>query len=265
MGTEGSKSSPAPDWRTPIIVTPIAVVVVLMLILGLLLWIKPAFFNKMLQKCQTAGGMIPSRHLRNFTLDELSRATNNFTTKLGEGGTATVYKATLPHGEIVSVKALKVGYWTNEQVFLHEINLLGRVSHPYLVQLLGFCNEGNQYFLVYEYMPKGALKDHILISEVTDADPRVRSPDLTLPVHKYQIFDTVKDENSALDVVDPVLRGDFIPRQLYLLLNIAEQCIQFMPEKRPTMRRVVHALEKIQRRVADVGADASKSKTGRWR
>nr|BAF79989.1 receptor-like kinase [Nitella axillaris] len=366
MGTEAQQSPSKAEWQLPIIITPIGVILVLMLIFSMLLWFRPQFFDKILGRCQGGDGMAPAHRLRVFKLEELENSTANFTTKIGEGGTATVYKAQLPDGRFVSVKALKVGLWTSEKVFLHEIHLLGRVSHPNLVQLLGFCNEDGRYFLVYEYMPQGALKDHILrvpgssarfldwrarvriaheiataleflhhhlkpplvhrdikpenvlllddgTAKVSDfgmcyimsrkesllrtgvaGTPGFLAPEIArgsmvtekVDVYSYGIvllvlitgrwpykgnfsliewiFETVKDERSALEVVDPVLKGDFIPRQLYLMLNIAEQCIQFMPEKRPSMKHVRHALDKIQRRAGDSGP-LSRTTSERWR
>lgn len=38
---------------------------------------------------------------------------------------------------------------------------LGSVDHPHLVKLIGFCAEGDQRLLVYEFMPLGSLDDHL--------------------------------------------------------------------------------------------------------
>ncbi|KAG6487008.1 hypothetical protein ZIOFF_055589 [Zingiber officinale] len=42
-----------------------------------------------------------------------------------------------------------------------EINFLGRLSHPNLVKLLGYCWEDRELLLVYEHMPKGSLENHL--------------------------------------------------------------------------------------------------------
>ena len=52
-----------------------------------------------------------------------------------------------------------------------EVNFLGRLSHPNLVKLLGYCTEDNELLLVYEFMPKGSLENHLfrskkLVSEI---------------------------------------------------------------------------------------------------
>lgn len=46
-----------------------------------------------------------------------------------------------------------------------EVNFLGRISHPNLVKLLGYCMEDNELLLVYEFMAKGSLENHLFRSE----------------------------------------------------------------------------------------------------
>jgi len=43
------------------------------------------------------------------------------------------------------------------------INILGRLSHPNLVRLLGYCSEDRELLLVYEFMSKGSLANHLYI------------------------------------------------------------------------------------------------------
>lgn len=42
-----------------------------------------------------------------------------------------------------------------------EVNFLGRLSHPNLVRLLGYCWEDKELLLVYEFMQKGSLENHL--------------------------------------------------------------------------------------------------------
>ncbi|XP_045797757.1 serine/threonine-protein kinase PBL36-like [Trifolium pratense] len=42
-----------------------------------------------------------------------------------------------------------------------EINCLGALQHPNLVKLIGYCHEDENRMLVYEYMPKGCLENHL--------------------------------------------------------------------------------------------------------
>lgn len=46
-----------------------------------------------------------------------------------------------------------------------EINYLGQLHHPNLVKLIGYCFEDDQRLLVYEFMPKGSMENHLFRSE----------------------------------------------------------------------------------------------------
>ena len=46
-----------------------------------------------------------------------------------------------------------------------EVDFLGRLSHPNLVKLLGYCYEGTELLLVYEFMQKGSLENHLFGSK----------------------------------------------------------------------------------------------------
>lgn len=52
-----------------------------------------------------------------------------------------------------------------------EVNVLGIVEHPNLVNLIGYCAEdderGIQRLLVYEFMPNGSVEDHLSIRSLT--------------------------------------------------------------------------------------------------
>jgi serine/threonine protein kinase len=49
--------------------------------------------------------------------------------------------------------------------FQSEVNFLGRLSHPNLARLLGYCVEDRELLLVYEFMAKGSLENHLFRSE----------------------------------------------------------------------------------------------------
>lgn len=54
-----------------------------------------------------------------------------------------------------------------------EVNYLGTLSHPYLVKLVGYCLEDEQRLLVYEFMPRGSLENHLFRSK---RQPAAHSP-----------------------------------------------------------------------------------------
>ncbi|PNY04811.1 putative LRR receptor-like serine threonine-kinase plant [Trifolium pratense] len=91
------------------------------------------------------------------TSRELQKATQNFTTTLGQGSYGTVYKATVSTGEVVAVKVLANNSKQGEREFQTEVSLLGRLHHRNLVNLLGYCVDKGQHILVYQYMSNGSL------------------------------------------------------------------------------------------------------------
>ncbi|WOH12868.1 hypothetical protein DCAR_0832377 [Daucus carota subsp. sativus] len=79
-------------------------------------------FNKIGYVPQAKGGMVTA-NLRMFTFAELGSATRGFSPDM-----------------------------------MLEVDLCGRFYHPNIVKLLGFCSEGEEFMLVYEYTPKGNLE-----------------------------------------------------------------------------------------------------------
>ncbi|KAL0864437.1 hypothetical protein Bca101_043555 [Brassica carinata] len=51
-------------------------------------------------------------------------------------------------------------------VMSDEINYLGQLSHQNLVKLIGYCVEDEQHPLLYEFMNKGSLEDHLFTNDV---------------------------------------------------------------------------------------------------
>ncbi|KAH1081518.1 hypothetical protein J1N35_021279 [Gossypium stocksii] len=100
-----------------------------------------------------------------FTFRELAAATRNFRKEclIGEGGFGRVYKGKLEKtGQVVAIKQLDRNGLQGNREFLVEVLMLSLLHHPNLVNLIGYCSDGDQRLLVYEYMPLGSLDDHLL-------------------------------------------------------------------------------------------------------
>ncbi|EOA21990.1 hypothetical protein CARUB_v10002500mg [Capsella rubella] len=102
-----------------------------------------------------------------FDLGMIERATDDFSSEntLGQGGFGTVYKGTFPNGKEVAVKRLTKGSGQGDTEFKNEVSLLTRLQHRNLVKLLGFCNEGGEEILVYEFVPNASLDNFIFDEE----------------------------------------------------------------------------------------------------
>ncbi|CAM8892965.1 hypothetical protein QQ045_024500 [Rhodiola kirilowii] len=99
-----------------------------------------------------------------FTFRELTAATKNFREDclLGEGGFGRVYKGWLEsRKQTVAIKQLDRNGLQGNREFLVEVLMLSLLHHPHLVNLIGYCADGDQRLLVYEYMPLGSLEDHL--------------------------------------------------------------------------------------------------------
>ncbi|OMO96021.1 hypothetical protein CCACVL1_05119 [Corchorus capsularis] len=100
-----------------------------------------------------------------FSFRELATATKNFRQEclIGEGGFGRVYKGKLEKtGQVVAVKQLDRNGLQGNMEFLVEVLMLSLLHHQNLVNLIGYCADGDQRLLVYEYMPLGSLEGHIL-------------------------------------------------------------------------------------------------------
>ncbi|KAK6140330.1 hypothetical protein DH2020_025925 [Rehmannia glutinosa] len=101
---------------------------------------------------------------KTFAFREMAAATRNFRSEclLGEGGFGRVYQGQLEgSGQVVAIKQLDRNGLQGNREFLVEVLMLSLLHHPNLVNLIGYCADGDQRLLVYEYMPLGSLEDHL--------------------------------------------------------------------------------------------------------
>ncbi|KAE9598175.1 hypothetical protein Lal_00004048 [Lupinus albus] len=95
-----------------------------------------------------------------FTLRDLQLATNRFSKDnvVGEGGYGVVYRGQLVNGTPVAVKKILNNVGQAEKEFRVEVEAIGHVRHKNLVRLLGYCIEGTDRMLVYEFVNNGNLE-----------------------------------------------------------------------------------------------------------
>uniref|UniRef100_A0A1D1ZEB1 non-specific serine/threonine protein kinase n=1 Tax=Anthurium amnicola TaxID=1678845 RepID=A0A1D1ZEB1_9ARAE len=98
-----------------------------------------------------------------FAFRELAAATRNFkdANLLGEGGFGKVFKGRLESGQLVAIKQLNREGLQGSKEFIMEVLMLIVLRHSNLVSLIGFCADGDERLLVYEYMSQGSLESHL--------------------------------------------------------------------------------------------------------
>ncbi|CAI9269908.1 unnamed protein product [Lactuca saligna] len=101
-----------------------------------------------------------------YSLHKIAKATNNFNidNKIGEGGFGPVYKGMLEDGQVIAVKRLSEASQQGLDEFQNEVLCIAKLQHRNLVKLLGYCIQGNEKMLIYEYMANKSL-DSFLFDE----------------------------------------------------------------------------------------------------
>ncbi|KAM6469445.1 interleukin-1 receptor-associated kinase 1 isoform 1-T1 [Liasis olivaceus] len=109
---------------------------------------------------------LPSTCPFEWRLEELRQATDDFSEhlKIGEGGFGCVYQARL-RNTVYAVKRLKeeaeLDWTVIKNSFVTEVEKLSRFRHPNIVEFAGYCAEQGCFCLVYVFLPKGSLEDHL--------------------------------------------------------------------------------------------------------
>ncbi|KAJ4831310.1 Serine/threonine-protein kinase bsk2 [Turnera subulata] len=103
---------------------------------------------------------------KEYSLNELRKATDGFRTDLivsesGEKAPNVVYKGMVDNNRVVAIKRFSKQAWPDAQQFMAEAAGVGKLRHKRLVNLIGYCIEGDERLLVAEYMPNDTLSKHL--------------------------------------------------------------------------------------------------------
>ncbi|KAJ6412861.1 hypothetical protein OIU84_005834 [Salix udensis] len=223
--------------------------------------------------------------IREFSYTELVKATSTFSaeTFLGKGSHGTVYKAFLDQGKLLAA-VKKTTHQTNSCNSYNsncstvppednEIEILSRVQHPRLVNLLGFCvDPTGRKLLVVEYMPNGSLYD--LLHSNSRPPGWTRRVQFALQIAKavqalHASTPPCTPPAGTLGYLDPayLAPGDLSakrnlgaicdsrvasmpdPVAIRNLSVLAARCVRSTAEKRPGMEEVVEGLKIVSRRI----------------
>ncbi|KAK6933267.1 Malectin-like domain [Dillenia turbinata] len=175
--------------------------------------------------------IIPLSNMRyHLPFAAIQEATDNFSENLvvGVGGFGKVYKGVLRDQTIVAVK--RGGSQTSQGLteFRTEIEMISQFRHRHLVSLIGYCDEGNEMIIIYEYMENGTLKNHLYGSDL---------PGLIEWVMRWQKRGLLEE------VLDPNLVGKVSSESSRKFGETAEKCLAECGLDRPTMGDVLWNLE----------------------
>ncbi|KZV42783.1 protein kinase 2B, chloroplastic-like [Dorcoceras hygrometricum] len=151
--------------------------------------------------------------VRSIAFEELKKATGNFRRDLclGEGTYSVIYKGRIQESTFTAAKgfmrsvspfgmAVAVKKWKCQTKLGLVSWYLSQLDHPNIVKLLGYCLERDNMVLVYEYMPKRSLKNHLF---------RVKRQALSWNTRIKVAMDAARGLSFLHDRDIPVIHGDF--------------------------------------------------------
>eukprot|EP01018_Ginkgo_biloba_P015871 Gb_38241 [translate_table: standard] len=172
----GQRNKHLSTIQTPIIIGELATAVVAVTILSLVAFVWVRFKlsagkgnrveskgkNRSIKKSCFSKELKIVRRAQVFRYEELERATGGFRkeSEVGRGSFSCVFKGILGDGRVVAVKRAIVATDVKKD-FHTELDLLSRLNHAHLLNLLGYCEEKGERLLVYEFMAHGSLHEHL--------------------------------------------------------------------------------------------------------
>ncbi|OVA09482.1 Protein kinase domain [Macleaya cordata] len=159
----GGSSEGSNSHREKVLIIPIVLCMVLLIALLLFLLYYSIHRRKVLKKAIESSLTVSGAPV-NFSYRDLQNATSHFSELLGTGGFGSVFKGSFGDETLIAVKKLERILPHGEKEFITEVNTIGSMHHMNLVRLIGFCSEGSQRLLVYEFMKNGSLDKWIFPS-----------------------------------------------------------------------------------------------------
>ncbi|KAH6830326.1 Malectin/receptor-like protein kinase family protein [Perilla frutescens var. hirtella] len=101
---------------------------------------------------------------RKFSLHEIRKATDGFNVNyvIGRGEFGNVYKGLIDDGATtVAIKRFESSSYQAINDFINEIQILSRLKHRHLVSLIGYCDKEGEMIIVFNFMVRGTLSEHL--------------------------------------------------------------------------------------------------------
>ncbi|KAJ8537116.1 hypothetical protein K7X08_035517 [Anisodus acutangulus] len=152
-------------------------------------------------------------------------------------------------------KAKKLLAETGYKEFQLEAELLGRVHHRNLISLVGYCYEGANMALVYEYMENGTVKEHLngdapksltwierlqVALDAAEGQPHVMT---SKNCHIIEWVGNSLTNDDVANIIDPRLEGSYDSELVEKYVRLAISCCSSSSANRPTMHYVASRLE----------------------
>uniref|UniRef100_A0A7N0TNC2 Uncharacterized protein n=1 Tax=Kalanchoe fedtschenkoi TaxID=63787 RepID=A0A7N0TNC2_KALFE len=149
-----------------IVLIVVSMVVFIVLVLCILIAVRLRMQRKK-QPASVKGIKSASGQPLELDFETIRLATDSFSdeNKLGQGGFGAVYKGTLGDGQEIAVKRLAAAAsGRGDAEFKNEVMLVAKLQHENLVKLIGFCLEGQERLLIFEFMPNASLDQFLFDS-----------------------------------------------------------------------------------------------------
>ena len=91
------------------------------------------------------GYVLAATGFRQFTYAALKKGYKGFKEEIGRGAGGIVYKGVLSDERVAAIKRLNEAN-QGEGEFLAEVSIIGKINHMNLIEMWGYCAEGNTGF-----------------------------------------------------------------------------------------------------------------------